>query len=1022
MPDTVRVTWSLAFEFVAVHNVDLFRRGHYRVHLSFTSPEGGGVELSVASDTVTNIEGRHPATVTDDGKCAVSSSVLILYRQQRNILADNFEGLLHFSLPCKKLGEISEWPVVRCTLELHHAPNSPQNTDAPPATAFTKVSRHRLYLRMCPKKHQLHAHRPFLFDFCHLAGVQLRIHAVLANVALDVSEPAPTEKAKTGFRTAVKNLLPSSESSSKPFRKSSRPSRSHSFKGLDHARKSRRLTDASDQARSILSPAALRYRVDTISLVEARHICRLLLESKAALAEMHQMLIGGTLPTPPDVDELLNKMYRKGRRESIPWSDAQDYVLAIRGEISALWAVFLGDISEIPSASQRLLFQCQHQRILRWREGVLTQSQPISNCLALDVDQLPRLDCTQLQAFAEKITTDLYGRLAFKPLPLACKVVDGTHRNMPFILEQVFAGEDTSHLRKNGFVKSSDTLVPFDDSAEESGASNLDSSQPLLTLGEFLSSHAIARKQSEESVESTQSRSELMTLREFLNSGLAKHRSSGSSIASSTSSAEGDDMMTMDEFLSIVRSATHEDSEDSNNDPAMTMDEFLSQVSPACSQAIQRSRSLTAESGPNSTSQAMAGDDRFTVDELLAVFATERVASRSCDSTSDLTLSDFLGGDTDCQQILAFHDNTAPDCSPLAEDSISPTATDFELQQRVPAEPVDMSVPSCRPSMTGHQGLVNEAKELIRPGLPSSWGFLSDGAAEFLPAPYFSSVESFQSRSKPVHLVVCVHGLEGLHLDLRMFSIYLKLALPDAGLMFLKSKSNEQNTNNDFVIMIEALVKEITAFIEDKELNVSHLSFVGHSLGNIIIRGALAHPALSCYLPLLQVYVSFAAPHLGTAHANSVVSTGMWLMRKWKKSTSLCQLAMKDTSDKRRSFLYQLSLKPGLALFKSVLLVASHQDQYVPFHSAHIGLHTGGDDEELSRIHMEMVQNLLRPLQYSATQLSRYTVVHHFQSNVDVNVLVGRAGHVAVLDNDLFLEKFVALFCAPKFVVTESSV
>ena len=72
---------------------------------------------------------------------------------------------------------------------------------------------------------------------------------------------------------------------------------------------------------------------------------------------------------------------------------------------------------------------------------------------------------------------------------------------------------------------------------------------------------------------------------------------------------------------------------------------------------------------------------------------------------------------------------------------------------------------------------------------------------------------------------------------------------------------------------------------------------------------------------------------------------------------------------------------------------------------------------------MEMVQNLLRPLQYSSTELSRYTVVYHFQSTVDVNVLVGRAGHVAVLDNDLFLEKFVSLFCAPKFdresVVTE---
>ena len=42
-----------------------------------------------------------------------------------------------------------------------------------------------------------------------------------------------------------------------------------------------------------------------------------------------------------------------------------------------------------------------------------------------------------------------------------------------------------------------------------------------------------------------------------------------------------------------------------------------------------------------------------------------------------------------------------------------------------------------------------------------------------------------------------------------------------------------------------------------------------------------------------------------------VVSTGMWFMQKWKKSGSLLQLSLKDTSDPRQSFLYKLSQKPG---------------------------------------------------------------------------------------------------------------
>ena len=40
-------------------------------------------------------------------------------------------------------------------------------------------------------------------------------------------------------------------------------------------------------------------------------------------------------------------------------------------------------------------------------------------------------------------------------------------------------------------------------------------------------------------------------------------------------------------------------------------------------------------------------------------------------------------------------------------------------------------------------------------------------------------------------------------------------------------------------------------------------------------------------------------------------------MRKLKKSRSLCQLAMKDHANKRETFLYKLSMKPG----KSALCV-----------------------------------------------------------------------------------------------------
>lgn len=64
----------------------------------------------------------------------------------------------------------------------------------------------------------------------------------------------------------------------------------------------------------------------------------------------------------------------------------------------------------------------------------------------------------------------------------------------------------------------------------------------------------------------------------------------------------------------------------------------------------------------------------------------------------------------------------------------------------------------------------------------------------------------------------------------------------------------------------------------------------------------------------------------------------MWFMQKWKKSGSLLQLAMKDSSEVRRSFMFRLSQRSNLHRFKHILLCGSAQDRYVPLHSARIEL------------------------------------------------------------------------------------
>ena len=44
-----------------------------------------------------------------------------------------------------------------------------------------------------------------------------------------------------------------------------------------------------------------------------------------------------------------------------------------------------------------------------------------------------------------------------------------------------------------------------------------------------------------------------------------------------------------------------------------------------------------------------------------------------------------------------------------------------------------------------------------------------------------------------------------------------------------------------------------------------------------------------------------------------ILSAGMWVMQKWKKSGSLLQLSLKDHPDPRQTFLYKLSQKPGMS-------------------------------------------------------------------------------------------------------------
>uniref|UniRef100_A0A8C4VKL9 Family with sequence similarity 135 member A n=1 Tax=Gopherus evgoodei TaxID=1825980 RepID=A0A8C4VKL9_9SAUR len=291
-----------------------------------------------------------------------------------------------------------------------------------------------------------------------------------------------------------------------------------------------------------------------------------------------------------------------------------------------------------------------------------------------------------------------------------------------------------------------------------------------------------------------------------------------------------------------------------------------------------------------------------------------------------------------------------------------------------------------------------ELKQLKLPGF-----MYSDVLRLASSAPYFSTEED-EGSEDGIHLVVCVHGLDGNSADLRLVKTYIELGLPGGRIDFLMSERNQNDTFADFDSMTDRLLDEIIQYIQIYNLTISKISFIGHSLGNLIIRSVLTRPRFKYYLNKLHTFLSLSGPHLGTLYNSSaLVNTGLWFMQKWKKSGSLLQLTCRDHSDPRQTFLYKLSKKAGLHYFKNIVLVGSLQD-----------LQTALKDKQSGPIYAEMIQNLLLPvLQNKECNLVRYNVINALPNTADS--LIGRAAHIAVLDSEIFFRK-VFLVSAPKYL------
>jgi hypothetical protein len=81
------------------------------------------------------------------------------------------------------------------------------------------------------------------------------------------------------------------------------------------------------------------------------------------------------------------------------------------------------------------------------------------------------------------------------------------------------------------------------------------------------------------------------------------------------------------------------------------------------------------------------------------------------------------------------------------------------------------------------------------------------------------------------------------------------------------------------------LASEVQNFIEEycPASMLGKLSFIGHSLGGLIIRAAL--PLLPEFEKKMFLLMTLASPHMGYMYNSSgIVNAGLWVLKKWKKS------------------------------------------------------------------------------------------------------------------------------------------
>ena len=113
-----------------------------------------------------------------------------------------------------------------------------------------------------------------------------------------------------------------------------------------------------------------------------------------------------------------------------------------------------------------------------------------------------------------------------------------------------------------------------------------------------------------------------------------------------------------------------------------------------------------------------------------------------------------------------------------------------------------------------------------------------------------------------------LHGLEGSSDNLRNLQSLLSYYNKDV--VFFRSEANEENTRDKIELLGMRFAEEVRNFMDAYSFyNDIEISFIGHSLGGLIVRAAL--PLLGDFKAYFKSFISMSSPHCGSVGSKFLI-------------------------------------------------------------------------------------------------------------------------------------------------------